>query len=56
MDWGRYLRAVATQNVRSIEKRREAGIADPDKVTADEWKLIQAHDNLLEEEEARSKE
>lgn len=49
MNWGRYLRAVATQNVRSIEKRREAGIADPGKVTDEEWLLIQAHDNLVEQ-------
>ncbi len=49
MDWGRYLRAAEVQRIRRIEQRREVGIEDPKKLTPEEWEMIQAHDNLLEQ-------
>lgn len=49
MNWGRYLRAAEVQRIRRIEQRREVGIEDPKKLSDEEWLLIQAHDNLVEQ-------
>jgi len=47
MDWPRYLRALAAQRIAGIEARRVNGIADPEKLTAEDREAIQEHDELL---------
>lgn len=49
MDWGRYKRALAAQRIAGIEARRLTGIAEPDKLTAEEWEAVEEHDRLLSE-------
>lgn len=48
IDWGRLLRAVAVGKVMQTEALRDLGIAEPDRVTPDQWEEIQKHDELLE--------
>lgn len=49
MDWPRYLRALAAQRIAGVEARRVVGIAEPDKLTAEEWEAVAEHDELLRE-------